>query len=231
MTTMTRFVRFVFFGIVVRGAILLGLGLTVRHRELLPTKGPAIIAANHNSHLDSLALMSLMPLSLLPKLRPVAAADYFLSGKVRSWFARDIVGIIPLMRVQSGRGANPLAALEEALDRGEILILFPEGSRGEPEALGRFKTGVGQLAALRPEVPVVPVYMHGFGKALPRGSSLLVPFNCTVSVGEALHGREFLGREFSGAQSEGAHTRRAFMTAYEARMAALAAAETVPDWD
>jgi len=218
---MTVVLRFLFFGILVRGVILFGLGLTVRHRARLPRKGPAIIAANHNSHLDTLALMSLMPLSLLPKLRPVAAADYFLSGRVRGWFAQNIVGILPLARSGPQKGANPLAVLEDALDRGEILILFPEGSRGEPEALGRFKTGVGQLAAVRPGVPVIPVYLHGFGKALPRGSSLFVPFNCTVSVGEALKGREF----------EGAHTRRAFMAAYEARMAELAEAETVPAWD
>jgi 1-acyl-sn-glycerol-3-phosphate acyltransferase len=223
---MTRFLRFLFFGVLVRGVILLGLGLTVRHRDRLPRKGPAIIAANHNSHLDTLALMSLLPLQLLPKLRPVAAADYFLSGKIRSWFARDIVGIIPLTRAQTRKDANPLADLAAALDRGEILILFPEGSRGEPEALGRFKTGLGQLAATCPGVPVTPVYMHGFGKALPRGSSLLVPFNCTVSVGEALYGRDFVGSEQAGAQA-----RRAFMSAYEARISDLAAAETVPDWD
>lgn len=216
MTALTRLARLLFFGVVVRGVILLGLGLTVRHRERLPQKGPAILAANHNSHLDTLALMSLMPLSLLPKLRPVAAADYFLAGRLRSWFARDIVGIIPLERAQVRKGANPLAELEAALDRGEILILFPEGSRGEPEALGRFKKGIGHLAAARPDVPIVPIYMHGFGKALPRGSSVLVPFNCTVSVGEALHG---------------AGSRHDFMEAYEERMAGLVDAETVPDWD
>lgn len=216
MNALTRLVRFLFFAVLVRGVILLALGLTVRHRERLPRKGPAILAANHNSHLDTLALMSLMPLSLLPKLRPVAAADYFLTGKIRSWFARGIIGIIPLERAKVRKDANPLAPLEAALDCGEILILFPEGSRGAPEALGRFKTGIGQLAAARPDVPVIPVYMHGFGKALPRGSALFVPFNCTVSVGEALHG---------------AGSRRDFMAAYEARMAALAEAETVPDWD
>jgi len=221
MSAMNRFTRFLFFGVVVRGVILLGLGLTVRNRHRLPQKGPAIIAANHNSHLDTLALMSLMPLQLLSKLRPVAAADYFLSGKVRSWFAQEIVGIIPLKRSQRRREDSPLAALEAALDRGEILILFPEGSRGEPEALGRFKSGVGQLAASRPDVPVVPVYMHGFGKALPRGSSLLVPFNCTVSIGEAL----------LAAESEGAQARREFMAIYEASMTALAEAETIPDLD
>ncbi|GFO82550.1 MAG: hypothetical protein A49_21770 [Methyloceanibacter sp.] len=160
--------------------------------------------------------MSLTPLSLLPKLRPVAAADYFLAGKLRGWFARNIIGVIPLERGHVRKGARPLAALDDAIERGDILVLFPEGSRGEPEALGRFKTGIGLLAAAHPDVPIVPIYMHGFGKALPKGSALLVPFNCTVSVGTALHG---------------AGTRHEFMKAFEAHMAGLAGKETVPAWD
>ena len=213
---LTRLARFLFFAVLVRGVILLALGLTVRHRERLPQDGPAILAANHNSHLDTLALMSLMSLSLLPKLRPVAAADYFLAGKLRGWFARNIIGVIPLERGQVRKGARPLAVLDDAIECGDILVLFPEGSRGEPEALGRFKTGIGLLAAAHPDVPIVPIYMHGFGKALPKGSALLVPFNCTVSVGATLHG---------------AGTRHEFMKAFEAHMAGLAGKETVPAWD
>jgi len=165
---------------------LLVLGLNVRSRELLPAQGPAIIIANHNSHLDTLALMSLYPLSMQRHLRPVAAMDYFMRNPLLAWFATRIIGIIPLQRsVKAGQG-DPLAASVEALARGEILILFPEGSRGEPERLGQFKTGIAHLAKRAPEAPVVPVYLHGLGMALPKGEALLVPFFCDVFVGEPL---------------------------------------------
>ena len=211
-----RLLRFLFFAVVVRAVILVALGLTVRHRERLPKDGPAVLAGNHNSNLDALALMSLMPLSLLPKLRPVAAMDYFYTSGLRAWFANTIIGIIPVKRGSGKEGGNPLQLAEEALDRGEILVLFPEGTRGEPERLQAFKKGIGHLARARPKVPVVPVFLYGLGKALPKGSALLVPFNVSVTVGEALYGKD---------------SHDEFVMSLEAAMTALATEEKLPAWE
>ena len=119
---MIRVLRHLFFLLVVRPLVLFVLGVNLRHRERLPTTGPAIIAANHNSHFDTLVLMTLFPLGFLDYLRPVAATDYFLVRRGLAWFARNIIGIIPLSRtVQAGHG-DPLAARLEAFHGVGFLI-------------------------------------------------------------------------------------------------------------
>lgn len=185
---MARLLRLLFFGVIVRVVVLFLLGLNVRHRERLPLAGPAILTANHNSHLDAMVLISLVPLKLLSRVRPVAAADYFLSNRLLAWFATKVVGILPIARHRGDADADPLAGCDSALERGEILIFFPEGSRGEPERLAPFRRGIGLLADRHPDVPVYPVFLHGLGKVLPRNEALLVPFILDVFVGDPLFG-------------------------------------------
>lgn len=171
--------------LIVRPIARLMFGLDVIGREKLPARGPAIVAANHNSHVDTLVLLCLFPSKLLSVLRPVAAADHFDKGGFSSWFSRNVIGIIPIKRGAS-RHEDVLADAKAALARGEILIVFPEGSRGAPETMTRFKTGVAHLAEFAPETPVTPVYIQGAGRSLPKDAKLFVPFNTTAVVGDAL---------------------------------------------
>ncbi len=178
-------VRWIFFALLVKPFVLIVLGVNIKRPERLPRRGPAILVANHNSHLDAMVLMSLFPLRMLPSVRPVAAADYFLRNRLLAWFALRVIGIIPLPRAGRASGhEHPLAPCVQALERGDILVLFPEGTRGEPEQRAQFKSGVAHLAKCRPDVPVTPVFMRGLGKALPRGEALFVPWVCDISVGE-----------------------------------------------
>lgn len=212
---MIRLLRLGFFAVIVRPVLLLILGVNIRNRERLPLNGPAVIVANHNSHLDTLALMSMLPLSDLPKLTPVAAVDYFGEG-LFGWFAKHIIGILPIDRSGNTPRERLLDGAIAALDDGKILILFPEGTRGEPERLATYKKGVAHLVSARPDVPVTPVFMHGLGKALPRGTYLFVPFTCDVFVGESW--------TYSGDVET-------FMARLENRMTGLAENGQFPPWE
>jgi 1-acyl-sn-glycerol-3-phosphate acyltransferase len=184
---MVRLLRFLFWILIGRPLVLVVLGLNVRNLKALPRQGPAIVVANHNSHLDTFVLMTLFPLSLLHRLRPVAAADYFLKNRVLAWFTLNIMNMIPLDRTKVGkRGEDPLENCAKALAGGEILLVYPEGTRGETEALAKFKGGVARLKEQYPDVPVVPVYMQGLSRALPKGEIALVPVVVDVFVGEAV---------------------------------------------
>ena len=211
----TRLLRHAFSWLLVRPVITVGLGLKVRHRERLPTEGPAILAANHNSHLDTMVLMSLLPYRLVPRIRPVAAADYFLANPILAWFSQTVIGIIPVRR--SGRlpSEDPLAGAAEALGSGDVVILFPEGTRGEPEERAGLKSGVAHLAKRFPDVPVIPVFLHGLGKSLPKGADIPVPFFVDVVVGEPLFG------------IEDHHT---FIKALDERITALDCEVDQPEW-
>ena len=154
---MTTVLRWLFFALFVRPTVWLLLGLNIRDQARLPQQGPAIVAA------------------------------YFLKNRWLAWFATKIIGIIPIALGTGKPKEEVLAEAIQALQNDSILILFPEGTRGEPEKFGRFKTGVAILAEMFPQVPTVPVFLHGLGKALPRGEAMLVPFFCDGFVGEPLY--------------------------------------------
>jgi 1-acyl-sn-glycerol-3-phosphate acyltransferase len=213
---MIRALRLLFWILIGRPLVLVVLGVNVRNLKNLPRQGPAIVVANHNSHLDTFVLISLFPLRLLHLLRPVAAADYFLRNRALAWFTLNITHMIPIERSRVGkRGEDPLEDCARALAAGEILLVYPEGTRGETEALARFKGGVARLKEQFPDMPVVPVYMQGLGRALPKGEFTLVPVVVDVFIGEPV--------DWSG-------SRQAFTQALQDSVTALAATAPTRTW-
>ncbi len=169
----TLFVRPVLWGFV---------GVRYRRRGLVPRE-PCLIVANHNSHLDAAVLMTLFPLRRLPHVHPVAAADYF--GK--TWLLRTMAMLfmngIPIER-NAKPGTDPLAPMVEALGRGETLVFFPEGSRGEAGVVAPFRSGIGRLVRAMPGLVIVPVYLTGPERIWPRGQAIPVPLGIDANVGK-----------------------------------------------
>lgn len=165
-----------------------GLNLTVVGGARIDRDGPAIVVANHNSHVDTAVLLAAFPTSRIDRVHPVAAADYFLRNRLIAWFSTRIVGILPVDRSR-GQDGDPLLGASQALAGGDILIVFPEGSRGQPGVVGELKTGVSRLALGHPDVPVIPVWLEGCDDVMAKGTHIPRPAPCTARVGRPLFAR------------------------------------------
>ena len=114
-------------------------GADIVGREKLPLKGPAILAANHASHVDTILMLTLYPSKGLDRVRPAAAADYFLRGGLISWLSNTIIGIVPVARDKAGTGVDVLEPVRAALKAGDIVLIFPEGTRGDGEEMAQLR--------------------------------------------------------------------------------------------
>jgi len=151
-----------------------------------------IYFANHGSNLDAPVIWASLPHALRCKTRPVAARDYWLGGKVRRFLAEEVFNCILIERKKVTARSNPLAAMEQALDDGSSLILFPEGMRAADDdgQMGEFKPGLWHLARHRPGVQLVPVHLENLNRILPKGEFLIVPLLAAVTFGEAIRPQE-----------------------------------------
>lgn len=162
------------------------LGINIRGREHLIKNKPSIIVANHNSHLDVLVIMSLFSIKELINVRPVGAVDYFFKSKLRLWAATRVFDAIPICRSGEIPKSNILEPCEQALDNGNTIIIFPEGTRGEPEHMGELRKGICYLARRKPNIPITTIFLHGTGKSLPKGEALFVPFFVDIFISKPI---------------------------------------------
>jgi long-chain acyl-CoA synthetase len=152
-------------------------------REKLNIEPPYIVIANHTSHIDTAAIFGAFPLRLVPLLHPVAASDLFFRTKIGAEVSSTILNAVSFDRY--GDFETSMAACREVLQKGEILIMFPEGTRSTTGKTGPFRHGVSQLATAM-GCPVIPAYIDGGASVLPKKGRLLRPGKLRIAFGDAL---------------------------------------------
>ncbi len=152
-----------------------------------PTWQQRIYFANHASNGDFVLLWTVLPPRLRARTRPVAAADYWLSSKLRSFIGRDVFDAVLIDRKRRDDTPDPVEQMATAIDGGASLILFPEGTRNlTDETLLPFKAGLYNVAKLRPKVDLVPVWIDNLNRVMPKGEVIPIPLICTVTFGAPL---------------------------------------------
>ncbi|WP_326533521.1 lysophospholipid acyltransferase family protein [Pseudorhodoferax sp.] len=169
------------------GWLLLGLvrlltGAQARWWGCPPKAEQRIYFANHQSHADLVMIWAALPAELRSITRPIAAKDYWTKTPLRQWITTAVFNAVYVDRERT-EGQDPLAPLVQALDAGDSIILFPEGTRGHAEEPQAFKAGLYNLAQRFPQVVLVPAWIHNVQRVMPKGEVVPVPILCSVTFG------------------------------------------------
>jgi len=152
-----------------------------------PSRKQRIYFANHTSHGDFILLSSSLPMGERARTRAVAGADYWNSNPLRRFIATRLLGTVLVERNWIERSEDPLLVMLRAIDSGQSLIFFPEGTRNmTEEPLLRFRAGLYHLAKARPDLELVPCWIENMSRVLPKGTFLPVPLLCRVIFGAPL---------------------------------------------
>ena len=169
---------------------------TVTGRENVPLTGPVILASNHLSFIDSIAI----PLMAPRKVAYLAKAEYWRGSGVGGWLSRTLftaLGALPVEREASRAAQKALDTAMGVLQAGGAFGIYPEGTRSRDGRLARGKTGVAWLA-LTADCPVVPVAVRGTDKIQPIGATWPRPHKLYVTFGEPLTFPQHRGQAAKG---------------------------------
>lgn len=147
-----------------------------------PKAEQRIYFANHQSHADLVMIWAALPAELRAITRPIAARDYWTKTRFRQWITTEVFHAVYVERERRG-DEDPLAPLIQALENGDSLILFPEGTRGHGEEPQPFKAGLYNLALKFPDVVLVPAWIANVQRVMPKGEVVPVPVLCSVTFG------------------------------------------------
>jgi 1-acyl-sn-glycerol-3-phosphate acyltransferase len=147
-----------------------------------PKAEQRIYFANHQSHADLVMIWAALPKELRSITRPIAAKDYWTKSSFKKWITTAVFNAIYVDRARTA-DQDPLEPLVDALERGDSIILFPEGTRGNAEEPQPFKAGLYNLAQKFPQVVLVPAWIDNIQRVMPKGEVVPVPILCSVTFG------------------------------------------------
>ena len=174
-----------------------------------PVPRQRVYFANHTSNGDMPMIWSVLPPALRRQTRPVAAADYWLTSRLRAFAGRDIFKAVLIDR-RPEVNDNPMEKIIAAIDDGSSLIIFPEGKRNMgDDPLLPFKAGIYNIGKARPGVDLVPTWVANLNSIMPKGEVIPLPLICTVTFGAPI-------------KVNAGETKDAFLARASASLAALA---------
>lgn len=160
-------------------------GAQARWQGCPPKAEQRIYFANHQSHADLVLMWAALPSELRSITRPIAAKDYWTKTPFKQWLTTAVFNAIYVDRIKTTE-QDPLEPLMDALESGDSIILFPEGTRGNQEEPQAFKSGLYNLAQKFPQVVLVPAWINNVQRVMPKGEVVPVPILCSVTFGAPL---------------------------------------------
>lgn len=180
-------------------------GAQARWSGCAPQPVQRVYYGNHRSHADFILIWASLPPALRTRTRPVAGADYWDVGWLRSYLIRQVLHGVLVERVPKPSAPDPITAMTDALDAGDSLIVFPEGTRNTTaDALLAFKSGLFHVASRRPQIELVPVWVDNLGRVLPKGEIVPLPLLCSVNFGAPVRYQPGEGKAVFIARARGA---------------------------
>ena len=164
------------------GLVRLLTGAQARWQGCPPKAEQRIYFANHQSHADLVMIWAALPEELRGITRPIAAKDYWTRTAFKQWITTAVFNAIYVDRARTS-DQDPLEPLIEALEHGDSIIIFPEGTRGTTGEPQPFKTGLYTLALKFPQVVLVPAWIDNIQRVMPKGEVVPVPILCSVTFG------------------------------------------------
>ncbi len=151
--------------------------------------GNFIVTPNHSSHLDLLAIVASLPLSMVNKTYAVAADDYFFNNPVKAFIVRVLFNAVPFKR--RARVEESFKVCEDILMAGGNLVIFPEGTRSPNGKMSSFRPGVGRLLSGKAYL-AVPARIKGAYDAFPKGATWPKPSAVKIVFSKPLQFESYL---------------------------------------